>query len=113
MAMESYQEELYDDDRAYDEQWEEAPLQALQWDDDFYNKVDDSIFKAVEQAMGPLEDRLARRIDQASERMARVAPAPSADPTCGGSSADLQPPPAKRLGLMWMPFPVSNRRSWQ
>lgn len=88
--MEVYQEEPYQDD-----QWEEDPLTSLQWDEDFYNAVDDSIYKVVEEAMARLEDHLSRRIEQACEKLARASQALPAPLSCD-SKPLLTPSPRRQ-----------------
>lgn len=54
---------------------EEDSLAYLQWDEQFYDAVDNSIYKAVSEVMTPMEQRLAERIDQACSRLMQPAPA--------------------------------------
>lgn len=61
----------------YDEyQEEEDPLADMPWGDAFYEAVDTSIYKDVDLAISPLENRLSRQIEHAFEHLElRVAPA--------------------------------------
>lgn len=72
-----------------------TPLADMPWGDAFYEAVDTSIYKAVDQAITPLEDRLSRQIEQAFERLERQVAAPPQAPATSAQDTLGSPPPKR------------------
>lgn len=74
-----------------EEYYEDEPQGALPFDDDFYEAVDASIFRCVNEVVTPMEQRLTDRIVAECAKLAQAHSAGPAVPTVSPS----EPPPKK------------------
>ncbi|KAJ1164749.1 hypothetical protein NDU88_005183 [Pleurodeles waltl] len=86
---------------------DEDPLAQLPQDDEFYEAVDASIYRAFEKAMVPIEQRLTRQTAHECAKWAQTSTATAPVPNALAHPPDDQPFPAKRperMGKFTVPF---------
>lgn len=88
---------------------EDNALSSLQWNENFYEAVDDSIYRAVGEAMAPLEERLTTKIDQAMAHLASLQVATPPPASMNFPETASSPPSAKRLRDSGMDTPAFDR----